>query len=715
MKFKLQSKMLVSILTTLIILLLFIGAIVLYQISNFSIQSAQSILQGNALATSYLVKNEMENSLNLTRGFAKAVAFSDNSVPQIRTELLNMTENFLKANPNLLSIWIVYEPNALDGNDAAFANKLGFNESGRFVSIFYTDANGQVHRQLRNLTEKDLQSANWYNIPLANGKETVLEPYFFNYAGNTKQTMITSIVIPIKKDGKILGLVGTDLSLENLQKTVTAYPLPEDATFAFFSNSAVIISSINPNLIGQNLSEFIAPENYDIIEKIKAGQASSINMKSLETNANVFAYFQPVHIGETDTPWSVAVALKEEIMLSKPHDLIKQAILFAIISIIIMALVVAYMIKRITKPISLTNKLIGKYGNLDLRENLDADNQAILTLNQSDDEIGEITRSIKNLGSSISNMIRTLNEESKHLTNSSKALSDLSGETVQFVDNIQTSVNTVINLSIKNKHSLEATTASAQNVALSASSAAQKSVEAAANATQTNNLNNQAVQNVENVLEEINHLTNEVKNYESTINRLSLAVEKISDFVKFIVRIASQTNLLSLNAAIEAARAGEAGRSFAVVAEEVRKLAEEANNAAQQIAEIVTTLSAETTNSNDVFNSLKNGFIQVLERANEVAENLNYSKQEVYSTTQAIQNIAAITQEQAANSEEISYSIEKIMANTEEIQKAIDQIDKSAIKTLTSAEVVLKEADQLEKGSIKIKGLLDEFKVDPEK
>lgn len=178
---------------------------------------------------------------------------------------------------------------------------------------------------------------------------------------------------------------------------------------------------------------------------------------------------------------------------------------------------------------------------------------------------------------------------------------------------------------------------------------------------------------IENATKTIRSLAETVNTTAEQVESLGKRSEEISRITAVIREIADQTNLLALNAAIEAARAGEQGRGFAVVADEVRKLAERTSNATQEISGMVTSISAETGTAVSGMRAGASRVAEGVSQVNEAADSLRRIRDEMGKTAEMVNEIAHAANEQNSAMTDLARNLEQVAAMTEQNVAVVDQ------------------------------------------
>lgn len=705
-RINLRAKMLIMILSCVFAVFMLTIGFVTIKSRNMSVNNARHMAE----EMTYRYSNEIKVDLELAMNVAGALASSFEGMAEAgisdRAAFDEMLRKVLADNPDrFIAVWSCWEPNALDGRDEEYRGKPGHDETGRYVP-YWNKGSGSI--EVTPLVGYDIPGeGDYYLIAKKTKRETLLEPY--SYRLGDREILMTTTVVPILVEGKFLGAVGIDVELSHFEDLIRKVK-PFGTGFAgLMANNGSIIADGKPEHEGHSLADYGVAH---ALEPIRRGEEYTTLDYSESLKTDVYRLFVPIHIGNTDVPWSFAVHVPKDTVLADANRMMYWTIAIGVIAMIVISLVVLMIANSISKPIRASAELLTRFSTLNLT--FDESKTWLVKYLDHKDEIGGMLRAMMELQQKVSGFAKNVQAAMVITGQGAESLAALSEETNASMEEISAAVEQVAGLSESNSAALEESNASIQEVASGAQSVAGSAVQGAEAAVNTHKVVQTAVEQVNGMVGDINLVDSKAKESEENLTRLTGSVNEITDFVSIISGIADQTNLLALNAAIEAARAGDAGRGFAVVADEVRKLAEESNKAAQEVARLITTLQDNAKISMNVAKETGEIMQRTMGKASSAQRDLSGGLDETKKIEDVTQNIASVSQEQAASTEEMTRAIEQATDHTIKVVEMVKSINNSSDEATGASEGVAKEAQEMLKRTEHVLELLSQFKLDEE-
>jgi len=352
---KIGTRMMLSIIVLNVILVLILMRYLSVSIRALEITEVYENAENTAHRYANLIDNEVEVSFNVARTlshtFKAAQALEKN---KIRDDFNAILKNVLNETPSIYGIWSVWEPNKLDNNDAAFANTIGHDASGRFVPYWYKRGNTLY---LEPTKDYDIEGDEYFDA-IVTGKEIVTDPYLYK-AGNSEVMMI-SFIVPIFINNETVGVVGVDVLLDNFQALSDSVKVFETGYLTLFSNNGTIVSHPNKNVLIKLYPELVPEEEtkYKITEKIRNGVNFNFDAENLSTKEMSRVFLVPITFGNSTKYWSMALVVPHDKILTSVRK-IQITMVSISIFMILLIMLFAWLVSRNLSSIitKLTNEI----------------------------------------------------------------------------------------------------------------------------------------------------------------------------------------------------------------------------------------------------------------------------------------------------------------------------------------------------------------------
>ncbi len=581
--------------------------------------------------------------------------------------MLSQDGSFLRLNSSMSNNSKTY---TLFSSAPAFENmKQAQISNDEFATVYYGNENGGFYSYPNaEVVKFDPRKRDWYQDAVEKDRIIWTDPYIDHLTGK----FIVSVVKPLKHNEKLIGVLGADIMLSDLNNNILNQTIGSKGYLVAATQEGKLVRHPNPELIGE----------YNIIQESfwEEGESNNQNLQAYtyEGEQKLLSFTT----NET-TGWKIIAALNEDELLNDTNQILRFTLIVVFIGIVLAIAFAVIIGNIISSPLKKINYAFSEASNGDLTTKV--------SINK-DNEFGSMGRAFNFMLANITNLIRSVKDSSKTVSDTSASLSSIINETSIATNEVASAVDEIAKSSVEQSKDTYTAVQQINNLSDRIEKVSSINIEMNEIAREADELGNKGLDTLEVLMEKTertNAVAGEVSKIVLDVDESSKAISTITEAIS---QISEQTNLLALNAAIEAARAGEYGKGFAVVADEIRSLAEQSSQATNKVSNLInkiqnkSKLAVQAMNEsdlvvkeqNDAVNYTKNVFNEISQVINKIMNKVNELENYNLDMKNAKDAIVDVIENLSSSSEETSASTQQVSATSEEQLAAIQEVNSYA-------------------------------------
>ncbi|MDP4143849.1 MAG: methyl-accepting chemotaxis protein [Bacillota bacterium] len=595
----------------------------------------------------------------------------------------SMLEGAVNTNEDTFGVGVWFEPYKYK-SDMKFWGPYAFRSGGK---ISYTEEYSS--------DSYNYPSYDWYKIGMGTSKPVVWSEAYLDEV--SKVTMVTATAPFYDKDNKFMGVVTADINLNSIQEMIKRTKVGKTGQAFLIDKNGLFLSDGDASKIMKvNITKDKNSSLAMAGQKVISSQNGNTTFKDKDGVSHIY------YLSIPETGWIIATIMPEKELYAPINSLLTTlSILIGVFSIIVTAAII-WFARYLKTYINNVNNLAFSISEGDLTKSLEI---------KTDDELGMMSRHLNKMTQDLRGMVNTFTNGIEQVISTAEELTASAEETTAAAEQVAMSVQDIAAGSEQQEiiateftNMVSEVSGGISNVSNNIQNIESASFEAYKKAESGNNV----------VVNAINHMTNinrKVSASSEIVEELGRKSNEIGEIISTISDIAEQTNLLALNAAIEAARAGEQGKGFAVVADEVRKLAEQSSEATSRISglinQIQTNITKAVTAMNDGNLAVKDGSAMV-ESAGQSFKEILVAVDNIYTR---MQDASAVTQQISAGTHNMVESIEKIASISKKSVFKSQNVAAASEEQTASMKEVAQGAENLSQMAIEMGKVINKFTI----